>query len=563
MEKIVVTSALPYVNGVKHIGNITGSLLPADVYARYLRLQGRDVAFICGTDEHGAPTEIAALKEKMAPAEFCEKNFLLQKSIYEKWGFSFERFGRTSGKENHETTKEMFLLMKQNGFVSEKMLSMPYCLLDKMFLPDRFIEGECPNCGYGGARGDQCEKCGKVLDPDQLKNARCNLCGKKQIEFRKTKHLFLDLDKLQKKLEEWVAQQKHWPPNARNFALQWMKEGLKPRCITRDLKWGVAVPVDGYEKKVFYVWFDAPIGYISITKEWAGENGKKWEEYWKEGKVIHFLGKDNIAFHTVIWPAMLLASGYAKLPFQVRSYEFLNLEGRKFSTSRNWGINSDEAIEWLPADYWRYYLASILPEHSDSDFSLQEFQKAVNSDLNDTLGNLAHRCFTFIKNNFGGKVPTPKKELGEEDKKFVEEIGEQVAKAEAAFESYKLQEALRNAMELARAANKYFNDGQPWKKVKGNAKEKEEAGTTVFLACNCLRSLSIILSPFIPASSEKLYALTGGKSFAKEKWGNAQKIAVKAGATLPLEELKPIFAKLEDGKVEEIKAKLSERSKEK
>ncbi len=275
MEKqtFIVTSALPYVNGVKHIGNVTGSLLPADVFIRFLRLEGHDAIYVCGTDEHGAPTEIAALKAKMPVDKFAQMNYELQKKVYDGWELSFDHFGRTSTPENHATTQEVFLASKKNGYISEKTIKMPYCNIDKRYLPDRFIEGTCPSCGFDGARGDQCEKCGKVLDPIDLIKPRCNVCGKSDIAFQDTKHLFLDLDKLEGKLKTWITSQEHWPTNARNFALQWIKDGLKPRCITRDLKWGVPVPLAGYEDKVFYVWFDAPIGYISITKELQKKGG--------------------------------------------------------------------------------------------------------------------------------------------------------------------------------------------------------------------------------------------------------------------------------------------------
>lgn len=563
-EVYLVTSALPYVNGVKHIGNVAGSLLPADVFSRFLRLTGRDVLFVCGTDDHGAACELAAIKEGLSPSSYSEKYHSLQKKIYEGWNLSFDIFSRTSNQENHRTTQEIFKKIHDNGLIEQKETRQAYCLADKRFLQDRFIEGQCPHCGFDGARGDQCEKCGRVLDATELKKPRCNLCGKGEIEFRQSRHLFFQLQKLSPQLKEWISKQHHWPANARNFALQWIEGGLKERAITRDLQWGVKVPLDGFEDKVFYVWFDAPIGYISFTKEWAARNGKDWERYWrnKNAKIVHVLGKDNVAFHTVIWPGMLLASGYAELPYEVKSLEFLNLEGRKFSTSRNWGITSDEAIGWFPADYWRYYLLSILPEQSDADFTFQEFARAVNSDLADTFGNLAHRCLTFINSNYGGKVPQPvtEGELSEGDKQFLEEISSKIDRERELFESYRWQEALRCGFDIARAANKYFNDGAPWKNVKGFEEEKKRAATTVFLTANCLRSLGIVLFPFIPSSCEKLFSYLDLGKVESHKWDEAKKLALPAGHQIaPAEAIAPLFAKIDAKQLEKVKAAVGAR----
>lgn len=558
-ERFLVTSALPYVNGVKHIGNLVGSMLPADVFARFLRLDGREVLYVCGTDEHGAPIEVAALKEGLFPKDYSDKYAKIQRDVYAAWDLSFDRFGRTSERMNHETTKEIFLADRKNGFISEKSLKTPYCPKDKMYLPDRFIEGTCPNCGFDGARGDQCEKCGKVLDPIELVKPYCVVCGGKDIEFKDTRHLFLDLDKLEGRLKEWILSREDWPDNAKKFALGWIKDGLKARCITRDLKWGVPVPLPGYEGKVFYVWFDAPIGYISFTKEWCEANGQDWNRWWNnpESKVIHFLGKDNVAFHTIIWPGMLSASGYAQLPHRVQSYEFLNLEGKKFSTSRKWGINSDEALAWLPVDYWRYYLMTILPEHSDSDFSLGEFQKAVNSDLIGTWGNLVHRCLTFTNANYDGVVPKPGK-LTKDDEEFVAKSKEHADKVKELFYAYKLQEALREAMSLARDSNKYFNDNAPWKAIK---EDKARADTVIYLTANAIKSCAILLAPFTPSSSQKVFNYLGQGQIGKSSWKDASVLTVKAGTKItPAAELKPLFVRFEDEKVAEIRGKLEARS---
>ena len=557
-EKIIVTSALPYVNGVKHLGNLLGSMLPADVYARFLRLQGEDVIFVCGTDEHGTACEVAALEAKIPIRDYVDKYYEIQKSVYEKWGLSFDYFGRTSARQNHETTREIFKRLHEKGLIVEKTLKLPYCLNDKRFLPDRYVAGKCPHCAYPYAKGDQCEKCGKVLDPIELLNPSCVICGKNNIDFRESKHLFLDLPKVEEPLRKWIAKQKQWPSNARNFALQWIREGLRERCITRDLEWGVKVPLAGYENKVFYVWFDAPIGYISITKQLFDEKGEsaKWEEYWRgpQSKIIHFLGKDNIAFHTVTWPSVLLASEYANLPHQVKSVEFLNYEGEKFSTSRKWGIFTDEALDWFPADYWRYYLLSILPEHSDTNFFWNEFQTRANGDLADTLGNLLQRCLVFVKNNYDSKIPSAKK-LDEGDKAFKKAIVARVKKTRLLLQDYKLQEALHCAMDLARDANKYFNDSAPWHAVKTNP---EKAKACVFLTANALRSVAIILEPFIPFSSRKIFVQLN-LEFEGVKWKDAEGLGVKGGHAVNAPEI--LFRKIDVKEIEGKKQIIEARSK--
>ncbi|MFH1056314.1 MAG: methionine--tRNA ligase [Candidatus Micrarchaeota archaeon] len=557
-EKIVVTSALPYVNGVKHLGNLLGSLLPADVYARFLRLEGEDVIFICGTDEHGTACEVAALEEKTPIRKYVDKYHEIQKNVYEKWGLSFDYFGRTSSKQNHDTTQEIFLKIYEKGLIHEKTLKLPYCLNDKRFLPDRYVGGKCPHCAYENAVGDQCEKCGKILDPIELLNPICKICKKNNIDFRESKHLFLDLPKVAEPLRKWIEKQKHWPSNARNFALQWIREGLRERCITRDLEWGVKVPLKGFEDKVFYVWFDAPIGYISITKELFDERGesKKWEGYWRgeNAKIIHFLGKDNIAFHTVTWPAVLYASEYANLPYQVKSLEFLNYEGDKFSTSRKWGIFTDEAVDWFPPDYWRYYLLSILPETSDTDFLWSEFQNKVNGDLADVIGNLLQRCLVFVKNNYSSKIPEAKK-LDEEDKKFKKTIAERVKKTRELLLDYRLQEALHTAVDLARESNKYFNSGEPWHAVKTNP---EKAKTVLFLTANALRSIAIILEPFVPFTSREIFGQLNLK-FENVAWKDALELGINGGHAIG--EPSVLFKKIEEKEIAGKKKIIEARSR--
>ncbi|MFH0835921.1 MAG: class I tRNA ligase family protein, partial [Candidatus Micrarchaeota archaeon] len=376
---------------------------------------------------------------------------------------------------------------------------------------------------------------------------------------RKTKHLFFELPKVEGELRQWLESNDQLPPNARNFALGWLKDGLQERCITRDLTWGVKVPLAGYEDKVFYVWFDAPIGYISITKQLfnSRKQPEKWKDYWRSNdcKLIHFLGKDNVAFHTVLFPAMLIASKYAILPSQVKSFEFLNYEGGKFSTSRKYGIFTDEALDWFPPDYWRYYLLSILPEHSDADFVWSDFQSKVNNDLNDVLGNLVHRCLTFTKNNFDGKVPA-KGTLTKTDEEFVAVINERAGKVAGLFDAYRIQEALREALGLAREGNKYFNDKEPWHAIKN---DKASAGTTLYVTVNALRSIAVLLEPFIPFSSQKILELLKAEGL-KNDWASAGELQLKEGHEVA-GKIEPLFTKIEAERVEELRALIAERGK--
>ena len=409
-KRTLVTSALPYINGIKHLGNLVGSVLPADIYTKYLKQQGRDVIFICGTDEHGTPAELAAIDDDLPIEEYCKKMHSLQKDVYNKFAINFDYFGQTSSNENIETTQEIFTELNNNGYIFEKELTQWFDPIDNRFLPDRFVVGECPFCGDLGARGDQCDACLRIINATELKNPRSNITGNTKLEKRKTKHLFLNLEALQGELSEWIeTKHKIWSDNAIAIARKWIKEGLISRCITRDLKWGVKVPMKGFEDKVFYVWIDAPIGYISITKQLsiAKKQPNLWEKYWKNSntKLVQFMGKDNVFFHSIIWPALLMGSKLNfTLPSIIKSFEFLNHEGSKFSTSRNRGIFLDDAIKEFSADYWRYYLLSIIPEKSDSSFSWDGFQQSVDN-LANSFGNFNNRVLKFIDKNYDGVIP--------------------------------------------------------------------------------------------------------------------------------------------------------------
>ncbi|MCX6815678.1 MAG: methionine--tRNA ligase [Candidatus Aenigmarchaeota archaeon] len=538
--RVTITSALPYVNGVKHLGNLVGSILPADIFHRFLDLMGVDNIYICGTDDHGTAVEIAAAEEKITPADYARKYKKIQEDIYKQWNFDFTHFGSTSSKTNDEITKALFLAAYKNGYIIHRSLTVPYCEHDKRFLPDRYVTGTCPICGYDTARGDQCEKCSTILDPADLKNPVCTICKQSHITFKQEKHLFLNYTLLSEKLKEWIDGT-DWPYNTKTLALGWIKQGLKPRCITRNLTWGINVPLKGFEDKVFYVWFDAPIGYISITKDaFLLGKLKKWKEYWTDAKVYHFLGKDNIPFHTIFWPGTLIAGKDVEvdgkkinfvLPYQVVGYEYLNWEEKKFSTSKGIGLFSDEAIELFPADYWRFYLSHILPDNKDSNFDWDDFQSRINNELIANYGNLFYRVTYFIEKNFSGTVP--KGVLDEEGKILYEKLIDTKESVEGLIKDVKLKEALKEIFKLASDTNKYFQDKKPWEQ-----KDAYHAGNTLYTAVNLLRALSILLYPYIPSTADQaLIALDTDRGW------NIEDQKIKPGHKI---HAKILFKKIED-----------------
>ncbi|MBI2173048.1 MAG: methionine--tRNA ligase [Candidatus Aenigmarchaeota archaeon] len=526
-KRVTVTAAIPYVNGVKHLGNLTGSMLPADIFHRFLDMFGVNNIFICGTDDHGTPTEISAAEAGMPVGEYTQKYHRLQKEIYRKWNFDFTHFGQSSHGTNHEITKELFLSIYNNGFIKKGVVVMPYCGNCRRFLPDRYVFGTCPNCGYEGARGDQCEKCGRLLDPAELRSIRCNVCKKGDITFSEQEHLFLNLSILQDRLKEWL-QGKEWPAATKNFAMGWLDEGLKPRCITRSIEWGIKVPLEGYENLVFYVWFDAPIAYIAITKQAFIEGKlKNWKSYWTDSDIYHFVGKDNVPFHTIFWPGMLIAArndttkdghGNFLLPHRVQGYEYLNWNGQKFSTSKGIGLFSDKALEMYPADYWRFYLSGILPETKDSNFDWDEFQERINSELIANYGNLFHRVTHFVENNYGGELPYAPP--GEAEEKLKWHLSRTVTEIEGHIINVRLREALRSALSLSSELNKYFQDKKPWEA------SDEERRRTLYTAANVLRSLSLMLWPFIPSSAEKALKFLG---LERSGWEGIRDFSLKEG----------------------------------
>lgn len=555
-EKRLVTAALPYVNNVPHLGNIVGSHLPADIFARYCRLKGFQTLFIGGTDDHGTPIEVTAEKEKRTPQELCDYFYKIHKEIYDWFKFSYDNFSRTSKPIHYQTTKDFFKKVYEKGWIFERKLKLPYCIFCQRFLPDRYIEGVCPYCGYKRARGDQCEKCGRILDPRELKNPYCVICRLKNIEQREVKHLFLDLKRLAPKLEKWIRASKNWRKQVRQEALGWIKEGLRPRAITRNLKWGIPVPLKGYTEKVFYVWFEAPIGYISSTKE---RLPRGWKEYWQSSqtKIYHFVGKDNVPFHTIFWPASLMAHGGFNLPYNIVGLQYLNYEGSKFSKSRGWGVFCENLpkIE-LDVDYWRFYLSFLIPETRDTDFKWRDFQEKINSDLIGNLSNFIHRTLSIIDKYLAGQIQKPDfSDLSSLDKKFVSSLKKNSAEIDKLIDKVELREGLKKILFLSSEGNRYFNHKAPWKLIR--EKNKIEAERTLGLCLNLCRTLAILIAPYLPDASQRVWRQLGLKGNVLDKgvWETAGEIIIKGTHRIGKPEI--LFQKLNSKSIEELKTATS------
>lgn len=553
-ERRLITSALPYINNVPHLGHIIGCHLPADIFARYCRLKGYETLFVGGTDENGSTSEIAAEEIGVDINVFCDKLHEVHKKVYDWFNISYDNFSRTSKKLHHETTQEVFKKVYENGFIKIGKMKVFYSPVEKRFLADRYVKGTCPRCGYEEANGDQCEKCTSVLDATQLINPR-SVITNTPLEIRETEHLFLRLDKLSDKLEEWIKERKNWKTQVTNLALGWIKEGLKERCITRDLKHGVKVPLKGFENKVFYVWFDAPIGYISSTKEAT----KDWEKFWKDknSKVYHFLGKDNIPFHTIFWPGILMACGEYNLPYHVEGLQYLNFEGGKFSKSKKRGVFCEKLLETnLNSDLIRAYLTFIIPETDDSEFKWQEFQNRINSDIIGNYGNFINRTLSFVYSKFKGEIKKPtEKEFLEIDKNFIKKIEEKVKIIEENFEKINLRNAFLEILSLSSEGNKYFNDNKPWEVIK---EDKKRANCVLYLCTNLCKTLAILMFPFLPNSSQKILEQLNLKEKIKEKevFDNSYKLDLNETHRINKPEI--LFEKLTDDYINELKEKLAQ-----
>jgi methionyl-tRNA synthetase len=557
-EKVLVTSALPYANGPIHLGHLSGAYLPADIYVRYKRLNGDDVLYICGSDEHGVPITITADKEGVSPKVIIDRYHEANKKAFERFGMSFDNYSRTSLPIHHETAKEFFLEFFNRGMLIEKKSNQFYDEKAKMFLPDRYVEGTCPRCGNEQARSDECENCGSLYDPSELKNPKSKVSGETPL-LKETTHYYFPLGKYQPALEKYVDEMNAkygWKDNVLQYCRGWFKDGLKDRAITRDLDWGIKVPVESAAGKVIYVWFEAVLGYISSTKEYSQIKNQPelWKKYWQDPKTkyIAFIGKDNIVFHTIIFPAILMAWNEGEkeqycLPQNVPANEFLNFEGKKFSKSRGWGIDVDDFLKMFPADLLRYTLAANLPENRDTDFYWKEFQLRNNSELADILGNFINRTFTFVYKHFNGKVPARSK-LQKIDEDMLKEIGDYPGRVANLFENYKIRDGVNEIMNLARDGNKYFNDSEPWVAIKS---DKEKCGTTLNICLQTIYTLAELFSPVLPFSSEKLFKILNSKPV---NWSESGKPFLKEGHQINNAEI--LFPKIEDEVIEEQISKL-------
>lgn len=557
-KRYLITSALPYANGPLHLGHIAGAYLPADIYVRYLKLKGNDVAFICGSDEHGVPITLRARKEGVSPQDIVDKYNKMIKTAFEEFGIAFDIYHRTSDPLHHETASDFFKTMHNKGEFIEKEEEQFFDEKEQQFLADRYIAGTCPKCGYEEAYGDQCEKCGSSLSPKELIKPKSKLSGNVPI-LKKTKHWYLDLEKYQNEwLEDWIdSHKKDWKSNVHGQCKSWLNSGLQPRAVTRDLDWGVPVPVEGSEGKVLYVWFDAPIGYISATKAWAQKNGKNWKDYWQseDSRLIHFIGKDNIVFHCLIFPAMLKAHGDYILPDNVPANEFLNLEGDKLSTSRNWAVWIHEYLKEFPGkqDVLRYTICANSPEQKDNDFTWKDFQGRNNSELVAILGNFVNRTLVLTHKYYEGNVPECG-ELTDFDKSTLAEISVIKGNLEKSIESFRFREAVKIAMDLARLGNKYLADTEPWKAIKT---DEERVKTIMNISIQITAALSIIMEPFLPFTAEKL---RGFLNIEKLNWDLAGKSdLIKAGHTINKASL--LFDKIEDEEIDKQIQKLMDSKK--
>ncbi|WP_421878069.1 methionine--tRNA ligase [Marinoscillum sp.] len=556
-NRYTLTAALPYANGPVHIGHLAGVYVPADIFARFLRLKGKDVAFICGSDEHGVAIELRARKEGVTPQQVVDKYHNQIKKSFADFGISFDIYSRTSSKTHHQTASGYFKKLYEHGKFQEQASEQFYDEKEKQFLADRYIKGTCPTCSFPEAYGDQCENCGSTLSPAELINPKSMLSGESPI-MKETKHWYFPLDQYEDWLRQWILEEhKEWKPNVAGQCKSWLDNGLRSRPMTRDLDWGIPVPVEGAEGKVLYVWFDAPIGYISATKDWAADQGKNWEDYWKkeDTRLIHFIGKDNIVFHCVIFPALLKADGDFILPDNVPANEFLNLESNKISTSRNWAVWLHEYLEEFPEkqDVLRYVLTANAPETKDNDFTWKDFQARNNSELVAIFGNFVNRAVVLTHKYFDGKIPT-RGALQARDQEVIDAIKTYPGKVEASLEQFRFREALSHLMDLAREGNKYLADTEPWKLIKT---DEERVGTIMNIALQIAGSLTILAEPFLPFTSEKLRKMLNQTNI---QWGQAGTTDLLDEGS-KIEEPILLFEKIEDKVVEEQVQKLMDSKK--
>lgn len=546
-----ITAALPYTNGPIHIGHLSGVYVPADIYARYLRIMGNDVIYICGSDEHGVPITIKAKKEKKTPQEIVDRYHMNIKKSFSDFGISFDNYSRTSSKIHHETASTFFLKLLQNNSFKELTSEQFYDEIEEQFLPDRFLIGTCPKCGFEESYGDQCEKCGTSHNSSDLINPKSSITGNKP-SLKSTKHWYLKLDEFQAFLEKWILEDNKglWKSNVYGQCKSWLEDGLKPRAVTRDLNWGVPVPVKDSDGKVLYVWFDAPIGYISSTKEWANNNNQNWEKYWKDDKteLIHFIGKDNIVFHCIIFPSMLKAHGDFIIPKNVPANEFLNLEGSKISTSKNWAVWLPEFLKDFPGkqDVLRYVLTINAPENKDNDFTWKDFQNRNNGELVAILGNFINRVVVLTKKYYESLVPS-KNELNDADKVVLTRVNQSVDKIENLLGNFKFRDGCSEFMNIARIGNKYLADEEPWKIIK---EDPERVKTVIFISLHIASVLAIVSEPFIPFTSKKIKNILNFINDSNWNWIGLKENDFLITENHQINEPELLFNRIEDSEIQ-------------
>ena len=558
-QKVLVTSAWPYINATPHLGNLVGSVLSADVTARYYRLAGADTFMVSGSDTHGTPMEVAALKEGITPKALTKRNHARVADLFQRWDASFDNYTSTESPVHKEFVQKTLLKIERNGYIFSEETQMLYCEHDQRFLPDRYVEGKCPFCGCEKARGDQCDSCGKLLEPTNLIEPYCTICKTKPV-VKNTRHWYIDLSKLEKPLIDYIENNTHLPSNVKCFSLNWIKDGLKPRAVTRDVDWGIPAPFAGAEGKTVYVWVEAVMGYISATIEEAQRLGQpeKWKDYWlnKNATTLYFVGKDNIPFHTIILPSLLLASGEGyNLPTNVSATEFLQFRGQKASKSKKVGIWIDEALEMYPVDYWRFFLIATRPESKDTNFTWEMFREKINADLNDTFGNFIHRTMSFINSKFDATIPQPVK-MEADDQAVLDCIKVRVEESAKQIEDGWLQSAANTLIAISRTGNQYLNTKEPWNLMKT---DREKAGTVFYVAAQVVKAIVVVSAPFMPRTAQQLWeTLNLEGNVEQQKWSDAL-VPVEAGHKI--QKPQPMFKKidLDDNQLDEQLAKVREK----
>jgi len=546
-RRILVCVAWPYAKSSTHVGQIVGAVLPGDIFARYHRLAGNDVLMVSGSDMHGTPITVDADKEGVTPQALANRYHQQILEIWRRLGISFDLYTTTTTANHYRQTQTFFLRLLEKGYIFKDTMESPFCPVDERFLPDRYVEGTCPYCGFERARGDQCDNCGRTLDPTQLIAPSCRLCGSRAVEIRPTEHFFLDLPQFERPLRQWLQTSKeHWRPNVLNFALNWIKEGLRPRAITRDLDWGVPIPLPGFEDKRIYVWFDAVIGYLSASIEWAEQSGdpSAWQRWWVRrpdgsdpARSYYFIGKDNIAFHTIIWPALLMGVGGLALPYDVPANEYMTMGGSKASSSRGNVIWTTDVLDLYGADPLRFYLTSTMPEGHDTDFTYAELVRRNNDELVATYGNAVHRVLTFAQRHFDARAPQPGR-LTAADAAMLDRVQSAFATTAQAIEQVRLRDALGEAMAVARAANRYLDERAPWKAIKS---DRERAATTIYIMLQVLNGLKVLFAPVLPFSSQQLHTLLGFQGDVMSSRWEPQPVPADQSLPIPM----PLFAKFD------------------